>query len=304
MQLFIAVSALLAVAAAKPSGIAAPFTIAAPISSQYHAQDELGQYSYGYSNGLSAKSEVRSADGITVGGYKYVDAEGKLQSVEYSSDGVHGFRVAASNLPVAPPVPAVPALPQPLPVQDTPEVRSVEVVAPVAAISTIALPSLSPLISAAPAVAVKSAIAPALEIKSPATPIVEVSTLAPAAEETPVAPTVEVKSAIAPAAEVKSEVAPTVAVNSLLAPTVAVKSFIAPAFSVGAAPLVAAPLAYGYSINSIPSFGFNSAIIAQPAITSYTAPFGAQLLSFPLNGTVVPAEQSTAAKVEANESSE
>lgn len=33
-------------------------------SSQYHFQDSLGQYSYGYSDGLSVKNEIRSADGL------------------------------------------------------------------------------------------------------------------------------------------------------------------------------------------------------------------------------------------------
>jgi hypothetical protein len=30
------------------------------VSSQYHAQDELGQYNYGYSNPLTAKQETKS----------------------------------------------------------------------------------------------------------------------------------------------------------------------------------------------------------------------------------------------------
>lgn len=72
-----------------------------PCFSQYHAQDELGQYSYGYSGGLSAKSETRSADGVTRGGYSYIDANGIVQSVNYVSDPVNGFRVAATNLPIA-----------------------------------------------------------------------------------------------------------------------------------------------------------------------------------------------------------
>ncbi|XP_046383579.1 calphotin-like [Ischnura elegans] len=113
----------------------APITYAAPVevSSQYHAQDELGQYSYGYAGGPSAKSEVKTWDGVTRGGYSYVDAEGKIQTVNYVADPVNGFRVAATNLPVAPSVPAVPAVPEvpasaplvaPTPVEDTPEVAA------------------------------------------------------------------------------------------------------------------------------------------------------------------------------------
>lgn len=70
--------------------------------SQYHAQDELGQYSYGYTGGPSSKHEARTADGITRGGYSYIDSNGIVQSVSYVSDPVNGFRVAATNLPVAP----------------------------------------------------------------------------------------------------------------------------------------------------------------------------------------------------------
>ncbi|RZC31820.1 Chitin bind 4 domain containing protein [Asbolus verrucosus] len=126
MKIVFAIAALLAVAAAKPSGILAPLAYAPIIpyslSSQYHAQDALGQYSYGYANDLSAKTEVKSIDGVTRGGYTYVDAEGKLQSVQYTSDAVAGFRVAATNLPVAPSAPKVEPLPEPVPVKDTPEV--------------------------------------------------------------------------------------------------------------------------------------------------------------------------------------
>jgi len=46
-------SAVVAAAVARPGGI---FT---PITQQYHAQDELGQYTYGYSGGPSAKVESR-----------------------------------------------------------------------------------------------------------------------------------------------------------------------------------------------------------------------------------------------------
>lgn len=132
----VVVSCLLAVAAANPGAVlapyhagviaAAPVAIAAPAvtSSQYHAQDELGQFSYGYAGGPSAKHEARSFDGVTRGGYSYVDAHGLVQSVNYVSDPVHGFRVAATNLPVAPAPVAVAPLPAPLPVADTPEVAA------------------------------------------------------------------------------------------------------------------------------------------------------------------------------------
>lgn len=102
---------------------------AAVSSHQYHAQDELGQFSYGYAGGPSAKHEVKTFDGVTRGGYSYVDANGLLQTVNYVADPVHGFRVAATNLPVAPaPVaaayaaPLAAAVPQNVYLADAPDV--------------------------------------------------------------------------------------------------------------------------------------------------------------------------------------
>jgi hypothetical protein len=74
--------------------------LAYPIISQFHAQDDLGQYHYGYASPLSSKDELKTIDGVTRGGYSYVDSNGELQSVAYVAD-AFGFRVAATNLPVA-----------------------------------------------------------------------------------------------------------------------------------------------------------------------------------------------------------
>merc|ERR1712008_400543 len=86
----------------------APVVVPAPVatvtpaqSSQFHAQSELGEYNYGYSNANSAKQEFKTADGIVRGTYSYVDANGILQTVNYVSD-AEGFKVAATNLPQAP----------------------------------------------------------------------------------------------------------------------------------------------------------------------------------------------------------
>ncbi|XP_037945971.1 uncharacterized protein LOC119678283 [Teleopsis dalmanni] len=78
--------------------LAAP--LVTPTQQQYHSQDDLGQYSFGYREPLSAKQEVRSLDGVTRGAYSYIDAEGKLQTVQYTAD-ADGFHVAATNLPKA-----------------------------------------------------------------------------------------------------------------------------------------------------------------------------------------------------------
>ena len=111
-------------------------------STQFHAQDEFGQFSFGYAGGPSAKTEARNAFGVTTGSYQYVDANGLLQTVNYVADPVNGFRVAGTNLPVGPAALAAPEVaplvaptfnPEPLvapvftgvapePVQDTPEV--------------------------------------------------------------------------------------------------------------------------------------------------------------------------------------
>jgi len=103
---------------------ALPVVEAAP-SSQYHAQDDVGQYNYGFSSQDQTKSEIKTADGVTRGAYSYVDANGIVQTVNYISDAM-GFRVAATNLPVhnvdapvavaapaAAPAPVAPAAPAP-----------------------------------------------------------------------------------------------------------------------------------------------------------------------------------------------
>lgn len=70
-----------------------------PIQSLYHSQDWRGQYTYGYATPMITRNEVRNMDGTTVGGYSYMDSNGVLQTVQYKSDPIHGFQVAASNLP-------------------------------------------------------------------------------------------------------------------------------------------------------------------------------------------------------------
>merc|ERR1719427_2268775 len=80
----------------------APIAHVAPSpSSQFHAQDEMGNLNYGYSNVNSAKEEVGNTYTGVNGGYSYVDAADALQQVTYVADAA-GFRVADSRLPVAP----------------------------------------------------------------------------------------------------------------------------------------------------------------------------------------------------------
>merc|ERR1719219_371498 len=91
---------------AQPVAPSAPVVVAQPVAqpadvtnSQYHAQDDIGQYNYGYSSPTSTKQELKTADGVTRGSYSYVDANGLVQTVNYISDAL-GFKVAATNLPV------------------------------------------------------------------------------------------------------------------------------------------------------------------------------------------------------------
>jgi len=127
----------LALAPAPLAVAPAPVPVAIPStpSSQFHAQDEFGQFSFGYENINSAKTETKDAFGVTRGSYQYVDANGILQTVNYIADPVNGFRVAGTNipvapaapnvaLPVAPEVPAVKPLVAPVPVVETPEVAA------------------------------------------------------------------------------------------------------------------------------------------------------------------------------------
>merc|ERR1711971_1337226 len=95
--------------------VAVPVVAAAPAvtGTQYHAQDDFGQYSFGYNDPNSQRQEIKTADGVVRGAYQYVNEAGVLQTVEYIADD-GGFRVAATNLPSAPAAPVV----------DTPEVAS------------------------------------------------------------------------------------------------------------------------------------------------------------------------------------
>ncbi|XP_037091228.1 cuticle protein 6-like, partial [Pollicipes pollicipes] len=143
---------------------AAPYTTyAAPagVSSQHYSLSRSGEYSYGYSDGLSTKSESKNAYGGTVGSYSYVDANGLTQTVNYVADSAGfrdtadvkaakaefrklyteaaaaatvnyvadaaGFRVQGTNVPVAPAADlkaSVYSLAGPAPVQDTADVKA------------------------------------------------------------------------------------------------------------------------------------------------------------------------------------
>jgi hypothetical protein len=119
----------------------------APQHSQHHAQDELGQYEYGFNTGNQAKHELKTADGITRGSYSYVDANGILQTTNYISDDVFGFRVAATNLPQHV-IPAAHAPVAPVHVEPVDFVTHVAPVAPVQNIAPVAVGNYADLLPA------------------------------------------------------------------------------------------------------------------------------------------------------------
>jgi len=83
------------------------------VSSQFQSQDEFKNTAHGYANINSAKQEQGNAYLGVTGSYSYVDANGVLQTTNYIADGL-GFRVQATNLPVAPAVPEVAPLEAPV----------------------------------------------------------------------------------------------------------------------------------------------------------------------------------------------
>ena len=96
------------VAAPDPSTQTVLLTHSVPTTHQFHAQDELGQYQFGYTEPTASRVEQKSADGVITGRYNYVDTNGIIQTVSYIADAL-GFRVAGTNLPVHVPVPTAEA---------------------------------------------------------------------------------------------------------------------------------------------------------------------------------------------------
>merc|ERR1712168_1207689 len=86
--------------AAAPAAAIAPLPVA-PLTRQFHSQDEFGNTGYGYTNINSAKHEVGHPLVGVSGGYTFLDANNELRTVSYVADG-RGFQVKATNLPVAP----------------------------------------------------------------------------------------------------------------------------------------------------------------------------------------------------------
>jgi len=74
-----------------------PNVLPSGLNKQYQSQDNLGQFSFGYTNPQSARSEVKSADGTVAGQYSYVQPQGNVVQVKYVADS-QGYRVE-DNVP-------------------------------------------------------------------------------------------------------------------------------------------------------------------------------------------------------------
>ena len=169
------------VVAAAPSAQQVVLTPAVPTTHQFHAQDELGQYQFGYTEPQASRVETKTADGVVTGRYNYIDSNGNVQTVEYIADAL-GFRVAGTNLPQHHVVAPVHNAELPVPVADTPEVIAAKAahlqLVQEAKIAQPVAPVVAPVVQAA---------APVVEAAEPA--IIAVPNVMP--EETPVAPVQE-----------------------------------------------------------------------------------------------------------------
>merc|ERR1712106_740531 len=159
---------------AAPVAVAAPVVTATADGPQYHAQDPAGQYSFGYNDPNSVRQEVKTADGVVRGAYRYVDTNGIVQTVEYIADAA-GFRVAGTNLPVG-------AVDLPVPVQDTPEVAAAKQAHFQAVGAAAAAAAIQPEVvsyNAAPLPVVEAAPVPVVAPAPAAVTFPEVSGIAP-----------------------------------------------------------------------------------------------------------------------------
>lgn len=119
-----------AVYAAAPA--VAPF-VPTEYKTQYHSQDELGQFAFGHASAGQTHSATRDYTGAVRGSYTYINDEGEEIVAHYIAD-QGGFRVSSNALPVAPTfdgeAPVAPEANLVAPVfdlevvQDTPEVEA------------------------------------------------------------------------------------------------------------------------------------------------------------------------------------
>ncbi|EFX65770.1 hypothetical protein DAPPUDRAFT_332865 [Daphnia pulex] len=113
MQFLICIVLAIAAVQAVPSPTYVQYG-AVPVATQgkYHAQDELGQYSFGYHEPNQVRSETKDAFGIVRGSYSYSNPDGSVVTNNYIAD-ANGFRssLAPSNGPLLPLVGKAPKVP-------------------------------------------------------------------------------------------------------------------------------------------------------------------------------------------------
>ncbi|XP_055842396.1 cuticle protein-like [Episyrphus balteatus] len=93
-----------------------------------HINDQ-GEYHFGFNDGHQARHEERSAEGVVRGAYRYIDANGEVQTVTYTADKHNGFLASGSSIPK---IGRIPETGQngdiieeaPAVVEETPEVRA------------------------------------------------------------------------------------------------------------------------------------------------------------------------------------
>jgi len=240
----------------------APVPAPSPTLTKFHAQDELGQYNFGHYGGPSSRNEVRDAFGVVRGQVNYIDADGIVQQQNYVADAM-GFRVSATNLPVAPEAPEAIYLNPPKPVEDTPEVAAAKVVHMKALEDARAAAAPAPEVKVAPAPEVEAAPAVAASPVEEAAPV-EVEALRKKRDVGSVA----IHSAVAPFAVAPHAVAP----PAFVAP-------IAPAVTYAAATGHAfAPIAQAAVTYAATSPAFAPAGATYYGASPYLAPRDATLL--------------------------
>ncbi len=163
------------------------------VNTQFHAQSELGEYEYGYSNPTSTKYERKDALGNVEGTYSYVSPDGRIVTNNYVAD-PYGFR--SSLAPANDEEWLPPGAPIPLPTGP----------GAVAAAPAIPVPAPAPAVVAEPALPVPNDPLIGVEIARAIDQVVEPGPLAPVAHSFPVHDAVpadiygaEVAAAVAPA---------------------------------------------------------------------------------------------------------
>merc|ERR1739838_692627 len=186
-----------------------PAHVPTEYKSQYHSQDELGQFSFGHISADQAHHQVRDFTGAVQGSYTYIDADGEQVVAHYIADS-NGFRVSSNALPVAPTFdgvapegPVAPVAPELVaPVFDLEQVMETEEVMAARAEHDRLVAEHKALVEAALAAAAEEEVVTEATIEA-----AEAETEAPAAAEEEV---VEAAEAVtdAPVEEVAAEEAP------------------------------------------------------------------------------------------------